>query len=191
MAEEKKEKEGEAAEGEAAAKPKGKKKLFIIIGVVVLLLGAGVPFFMLGGSGEEDKEDSHQEEEVHLETAELDTFIVNLSESGSFLKVKLLIEYDPAVIARQSHGEGGDGHGGGGAGGGEAEKKGIPGALGARMPMIRDSIIRVLASKTAEQVLTTEGKEQLKEELIESINEASGLDEGAVVAIYFMEFLIQ
>ena len=57
--------------------------------------------------------------------------------------------------------------------------------------MINDAIIRVLSSKTTEAVLSPDGKEQLKEELVEAINDASGLDEAAVANVYFTDFIIQ
>jgi flagellar basal body-associated protein FliL len=40
-------------------------------------------------------------------------------------------------------------------------------------------------------VLTADGKERLKEELLETINEAIALDEAPVQQIYFAEFIIQ
>ncbi len=63
--------------------------------------------------------------------------------------------------------------------------------MAGREPMIRDAIIRVLSSKTTDDLLNTEGKERLKEELIEAINEAIALDEGPAVGVYFTEFIIQ
>ena len=196
MAEEKKDEKKEG-EGDAAAKPKSKKKLFIIIGAIVgvLVIGGVAAVFLMGGKEPQEGEVvEEKEKEKHYATVELDTFIVNLSENASFLKVRLLLEYDPEILAKadgghSSGGEGG-GHGGGGAGGGEKEA-GLPGALATREPMIRDAIIRTLSSKRAEEVLSPDGKENLKEELIEAINEAIGLDEGAIVNIYFTEFLVQ
>lgn len=181
-------------EGEAEAKPKSKKKLFIIIGVVVLLAGGGGAAMMLGGSEppKEGEEEEHVAEEEHKTYAllEMDTFIVNLSANTSFLKVKMVLEYDPE-IANKALG-GGHGHGDAGAGGGEkADPLAGAGAIGHRMPQITDSIIRVLSSKKAEDVLSPEGKEDLKQQLIEAINEATGLDEGPIVNIYFKEFIIQ
>lgn len=182
---------------ETAAKPKSKKKLFIIVGVVVLLLGAGIPVLFLGG-GESEKKDEHAteaEEVKHYATVALDTFIVNLSANSAFLKVGLILEYDPAVFeAATTHGEGGgEGHGGGasGGGGGEGEGAGMPHLMTERQPMIKDAILRILSSKKAEEVLTADGKERLKEELIEGINEAIGLDEEPIVNIYFTEFMVQ
>jgi flagellar protein FliL len=57
--------------------------------------------------------------------------------------------------------------------------------------MIKGAIIAVLSSKKASELLTRTGKETLKDELIEAINEALGLDESPVVNIYFKEFIIQ
>lgn len=199
MAKEEEEEKKESAEGEAAAKPKSKKKLIIIIAVVVLLVAIGVPLALLGGKkeapagGAEGAEEASHEEEKHYATFDMDTIIVNLSENASFLKVTLIVEYDPEILAKYSGGEEeGGGHAYGGAGAGDGGKKGgMPGALGNREPMIKDSIIRVLSSKRPEEVLTAEGKERLKEELIEAINETSGLEEGPVVNIYFKDFIVQ
>lgn len=192
MAEEKKEEGAEGAEGEA--KPKSKKKLIIIIAAVVVLLGGAGAFFMLGGKAE-DKKDEHAEEEdvKHYETAKLDTFIVNLSENSTFLKATILVEFDAAIINAAAHGEGGgSGEGGGHAGGGEEGGEGaLPAIFKKRQPMIYDAVIRVMSAKKASDVITTEGKEQLKQELIEAINEALGLDEAPIVNIYFTEFIIQ
>ena len=199
MAEEEKKEGGEHAE--AAAKPKSKKKLFIIIGVIVLLgAGGGVAAMLLGG-GSAEKKGEHAEEEQEAKkeyaTFELENFIVNLSEQSSFVKVKMLVEYDPALLGGGTGGEGGaaggeakGGHGAGGEGG-EGGGGGMPPVLKAREPMIKDAVIRVLSSKTVKELLSLDGKEQLKEELIEAMNEAIGLDEGPIVAIYFQEFILQ
>jgi flagellar FliL protein len=181
---------------EEAPKPKGKKKLLIIVTVVMLLLGGGAAFFLLGGKKEEPKkeEEEHVEEVHHYKTAELEPFIVNLSENNRFLKTTILLEYDPkALEATGEHGSGGEESGGHGSGGGEeggGGKGGLPEAMAGRLPMIRDAIIRVLSSKKVEEVLSGDGKEKLKEDLIESCNEAIGI-EGAVVGVYFTEFIVQ
>lgn len=188
-------KKEEGAEGaEAAPAPKSKKKLFIIIGVAVLLLVGGVGFvFMSGGKQEAEKSaEEPQEEEKHYLTTELEPFIVNLSDNASFLKVRLMIEYDPAIL----NGAGGEGEaaaegGGHGSGGGGKDAGGLPPQLKAREPMIRDTIIRILSSKQSSDVLSADGKETIKEELIEGINEAIGLDDQPVVNVYFLEFIVQ
>ena len=63
--------------------------------------------------------------------------------------------------------------------------------MAARETQIRDVIIRILSSKHADDLLTQDGKERLKEELLEGINEAVGLEEPAVTGVYFTEFIIQ
>ena len=174
---------------EEAPKPKGKKKLFIIIGFVLLLLGAGVPAYLFLGKGKaKDKAEEHVEEPKHYLVAKLDTLVVNLAQSGNFLKVSLLLEYDPeALVVKGEHGAVHAASGGHGA----AKEEGLPGKLGEREPMIKDAVIRVLSSKKGEEVLSSEGKETLKEELIDSLNEAVGTEEPAIVQVYFTEFLVQ
>lgn len=198
MAEKKEEakKEEGAAEGAAEAKPKGKGKLIIIIAVVVLLLGGGAgAFLMLGGKEEAPADGEHAEGEAHeherhLEAVELDPVIVNLSETSNFLKVTIMLELDSAILAKAAAAHAGAA--GGGGGGHEAPKGAVlPEPLTHRGPIIRDAIIHVLSSKKAAEVLSLEGKEQLKEELVEALNEASGLEEGPVVAVYFNDFIVQ
>jgi flagellar FliL protein len=186
-------KEPENKEGEVAPK-KSKKKLFIILGVVLLLVGAGVPAALMLTASEEPKEENAEPVELEpvLETYQLDPIIVNLSESTSFLKVTLVIEYDLNILNAAGGTEEGGGHGYGGAGGGGGDKPaGPPVAISSKMHHIKDAVIRVLSSKTATDVLSPDGKESLKEELLEAINDATGLDEAAVVSVYFLEFIIQ
>jgi flagellar FliL protein len=183
-AEEEEKKEGE---GEAAPK-KSKKKLIIIIVAVLVLLGGGVGGFLVLGKkppAEDAEAAQEQEEHEHLEVVELDNFIVNLSENSSFLKVRINLEVSSnALHASAAADAAGGGHG-------AEDKGGLPGALGAREPMIRDSIIRILSSKRAEEVLSPEGKDTLKEELVDAVNEAVGAEEPIVQGVYFADFIIQ
>jgi flagellar protein FliL len=172
---------------ELPKKKKNKKLLFIIIGAVLALGGGG--FFMFGGSKptEEVEEKEVEHEYGHLELKE---FVVNLKQSGSYLKVLLQIKYDLTILNSHLEGGagGGSGHGGGGVGGGEDN---TPAVFTSNLPTIRDRIIQVLSSKTGEEVLSVEGKENIKEELIEVINDILGFDEDIVVEILFTEFIVQ
>jgi flagellar FliL protein len=58
-----------------------------------------------------------------------------------------------------------------------------------RVPQIRDLIINVLASKTKEKIIEKEGKDQVRSEIINSINELMTI--GKVRNIYFQDFIIQ
>jgi flagellar FliL protein len=197
MAEKKKEEKKDDGHGEAAAaaKPKSKKKLFIIVGaLVVVLAGAGVPMFLMGGEPPKEGEEVVHEEHVesHLEVVPMEVFIVNLSQHTAFIKTRLLLEYDAAIVHKKEEELAKAGHAvGGDAKGGHGPAEGLSGYLKVREPMIRDSVIRVLSSRKPEEVLTADGKERLKEELLETINEAIALDEAPVQQIYFAEFIIQ
>lgn len=162
------EKKAEAAEGGSG----GKKKLIIIIVAVVLLLvvgGVGAFLAMSGGSGGEEEEGDVPAEEGAAEGIELpgavmplEVFIVNLQVKGSFLKAQIQLEFvDPE----------------------------LPPTIENDTPKIRDSIIRVLSSKTASEILNPDGKEALKEELKDTVNEVLGAED--VVQVYFTEFIVQ
>jgi flagellar basal body-associated protein FliL len=182
---------------------KSKKKLIIlaVIGLVSLVGGAGVASIF---TKSEPPPDEHAEEEVHepaeeakdIQTADLGQFIVNLSEMGSFLKVRIMIEYDAGLLDKQLgivHGEeGGQAHGGGASGGAkEASGPGIHPHLAKKEHHFRDVIIRILSSRKATDLLMIEGKTRLKEELLDGLNEAVGLEEPAIVGILFTDFMIQ
>lgn len=190
MAEEAEEKK----EGDAKAEPpkkKSKKLLIIIVAVVVLIAAGAGAFFMMGGKPEEEGEgeqveEEHAEDEHHTETIELDTFVVNLSENATFLKTTIVLEVNSHLVhgAPEAAAEGGGGHGGGGG-------SKLPGVLGEKEANIKDRIIKILSSKKAPQLLDPEGKDELKEELADAINQVVELDEELVVNVFFTTFIIQ
>ena len=192
--------EAPAKEAEATEeKPKkSKKKLLIGGGLALLIAGAGVPMFLMGGKPEEapvETEAVHEEIKV-LETADLGSYVVNLSEATSFLKVHMIVEYDAAIVERQMKHEGV-------AGEKKEEKKEekegkekagpapLPEFMAKRETQVKDVTLKVLSSKHAEDVLTVEGKERLKDELIEGLNEAVALEEPPVVSVFFTGFIVQ
>jgi flagellar basal body-associated protein FliL len=61
--------------------------------------------------------------------------------------------------------------------------------LNVRLPVINDIIIQMLASQTYDSVYTAEGKEQLRQKLMETIN--TQLPEYRVIYVYFTEFVVQ
>lgn len=188
--------EGEEKKEEShteAAPKKGKKKLLLIlIPVVLLLVGGGAAFVLLGSGGDEHGEEEEVEAPRHYATHKLDPFIVNLADSAAYVKVTMVVEYDVEILAAAAEGgaAGGGGHGGGGAGGGDAGPTAPP-LFSAREPMLRDSVIRILSQKKQADVLSMQGKEILKEELLDALNEASGLEEAPFISIYFLEFIVQ
>ena len=175
------------AEEKEEKKEEGKKKkspmLLIIIIIVVLAIAGAASFFLLGGKdkAEDTKEEPQEqvEEEAKLESYEFEPFTVNLAKVSNYLQTTILIEYDPSLYSKPQEGEG------------ASNAKEIEKLLEKRNAMIRDAIISVLSYKTPEEVLPQEGKEQLKEELIDAINNALGLDDAVVVSVYFKDFIMQ
>ena len=181
-------KDAEHADGAA---PKKKNTKVMIIGALGLFsILAGVMGFTLIGGGEHPKEkvEEHVEEvkKPHYGLGALDSFVVNLAQSGSFLKTIMLIEFDIDACERVAKSLQGVGHSGGKEAG-----PAFPEVIIHRMPMLRDAILRVLASKKAEKLLTVEGKDSLKDEIVEVANIALGYGEPLIVNVYFQEFLIQ
>jgi flagellar FliL protein len=182
----------EEVEKEAGGPKKSKKKLFLLLAIVLLVVGGAGAYFFLGS-----KEKKHEVEEVeekhHFAVAELEPFYVNLAQSGSFLKVVIVLEVDVTIIEQALHlnEAGGEAHGDSGSGGGEGAASSTPALIKTNMPKIRDVIIRILSSKSGEEVLSTEGKNLLAEELVEGINSVLELEEGPVVKVLFVEFLVQ
>lgn len=158
---------------EEPPKSSSKKMLIIIVAVVLVVVLGGVGAFLaLKGKSEAatEEEGSAQEEGEEQEEVgsappavlPLDTFIVNLQVKGSFLKTTIQLQF------------------------GEPE---LPPTVETDVPKIRDTVIRILSSRSSVDILTGEGKEKLKEEIKTGINEVLGAED--VTDVYFTEFIIQ
>ena len=92
------------------------------------------------------------------------TLIVNLADRTvpRFLKISLVFEVDSPVTASEI-----------------IEKE----------PMVKDSLITLLSSKTMQEILGVENMQVLKEEIVARLN--SILDSGLVLNVYFTEFVVQ
>jgi len=167
MAEEKHE------EGAADAKPKPEKKggskkklMIIILGVVLVLGGAGgfAGYKLLSGKGAKAEGNAeHKKEGEHKSVLiALDPFVVNLIEHGRYLKVTMQVEVADAMQQP---------------------------VVTDKVPNIRDAIITLLSSKSAESISGAEGKLQLKDELLLRANQAVGKD--MFKNLYFTEFVMQ
>jgi flagellar protein FliL len=93
----------------------------------------------------------------------LDSFIVNLADQGqiTYLRVAIDLGVDKAPDSKES----------------------VP------IASIRDAIIGVLATRHSEELLTPEGKQKLKQDLIAALNDR--VPELGVRDIYFTDFLVQ
>ena len=95
----------------------------------------------------------------------LDQFIINLLASGGgkrYLKTSIALELSIAEMQME---------------------------LDNKRNVLRDTVITILSSKTFEEVQTAKGKQKLKEELMERLNEF--LVDGRIMNIFFTEFVVQ
>lgn len=162
-------------ENKAGGEPPEKShKLVMILGLLLVLSAAGLGFFAFPyfkGSrasaqpeGKQKEAESLKHEQVKA-TLALDPFLVNLADTDEIRFVKATFQLGLSEEA------------------GEETKD--PVAIAA----IRDSIISLLTSKTAEQILTPKGKEDLRREIRDRINTAA--PESKVVEIYIVDFVVQ
>ena len=61
--------------------------------------------------------------------------------------------------------------------------------ISSRLPIINDTIFTILTGKTFESIYTVEGKDALRVEILDAINDR--LVEPEVIAVYFTEFVVQ
>lgn len=186
---------------EAAPKTGKKKKLLIILLAVVVLLAAG------GGGGawwlmkkkaaqaaaaeeEADVAESQQATGKHGATptfVKLDPFTVNLADKDADRYVQLSIEL-------------------------QIEDPKLSDKFKVLMPAVRDAVLMILSSKTSQELLSKEGKETLKHEIIDGVSAALGyhrpvaeedadaskkkkkpkpLEPPPVTEVYFVNFIVQ
>jgi flagellar FliL protein len=160
----------EAHDGDAshAKKGGGKKKILIIIIAAVLVLGGVGGFIgykmLSGGTEKAEKEGGEHKSEGEEKgvLVVIDPFVVNLTDHGRYLKVTMQLELSD--VTQQQ-------------------------AVTDKMPNIRDAVITLLSSKSAESVAGPEGKLQLKDELLLRLNQSVGKD--LFRNLYFTEFVMQ
>ncbi|MEW6426841.1 MAG: flagellar basal body-associated FliL family protein [Thermodesulfobacteriota bacterium] len=165
-----KEKDAKAPE-EGGEKKKSKLMLFIIIGVVVVAL-AGGGFFIYTtflAPPPEAPAEAQGVKPAELgekvgEMFQMDPFVVNLSDPKGkrYLKVTISLELANALAVEK------------------ATKL---------TPKLRDMVIIMLTSLTFEEVMTPEGKMQIRDELLERFNGIMRPDR--VSNIYFTDFVVQ
>jgi flagellar FliL protein len=137
--------------------------------VVLSALAAGLVLGLIGGAWfythEFFKPKAAAEEVKKKEvTMDMEPFVVNLANpnSGRYLRASL------SLVLKD-----------------EQDRKGVRESAS----RIRDGLIMLLSSKTAEKLLEAEGKAALRGEIVDQVNAAAG--EPLVDAVYFREFLIQ
>ncbi len=159
---------------------KGQKPtLFILLAVInmVIVLATGVMFYLgkqkeanqisidhiVTGEHQTRQKEAREAEENYIgKVVPLETFLVNLSGSQGRKIAKVNMEFEvKGDLVEQ-----------------EIDKRRV---------QIRDIIIILLSSKTYEEVSTREGKERLRNEIIDTVN--TFLTKGKLTKVYFTEFI--
>jgi flagellar FliL protein len=171
-------------------KKSSNKLMIIIIAVLVLIIvgGAVVAFLLMGeeehpapaavehvappveqkAASSRSREDSDDMGSRKLSDIgilyPLDTFTVNLkSDAGRrYLKATISLELNGQELSM------------------ELDKK---------APVIRDRIIRILTSKTIEEISSKKGKQKVSDQIVDTLN--AMMSDGSIKGIYFTEFVIQ
>ena len=182
--------EEETTEEESAPKEKKSGNMLMIIIIVVLILiilgGAVVAILLMGDDEETTIETSApqaKEKSVKRTTSSsnaafsdsrklseigimypLDTFTVNLkSDAGKrYLKVAMSLELEGEELSLE---------------------------LDANSAVLRDRIIRILTSKTLEEISSKKGKQKVSMQVMDTLN--AMISDGEIKGIYFTEFVIQ
>jgi flagellar protein FliL len=156
----------------AAAKSKSKRTLLLVLAGLLLPGGAGAGWFFLARGKKTNSPAETAEKSKELEyTLHMDSFTMNLAdtEESHFLRVTMELGLDQAPK-------------------GEPGKEGAPSS---EFPaaQTRDAILTVLTACKADQLLTPEGKDELKQRLIAALQQK--VPEIGTRNVYFTEFLVQ
>lgn len=157
-------------EDEGAVPGKKKKLLFMIAGIVGLLVlvgGAAAWFLMTPADQKQAQKEVPEKEEEHAPIYEkLETFTVNLSDKESYLQVEVALKLsDPEVQVK----------------------------VKTYMPEVRDILLRLLSSKSVEELTTQEGKDKLASEIQSQVNDVLHVKQRGkgVKGVLFNSFIIQ
>ncbi|MBC3870257.1 flagellar basal body-associated protein FliL [Undibacterium oligocarboniphilum] len=156
---------------EAAPTGKSKKKLIIIVTAVVVLLaaaGGGAAFF-LSKKNSTSKDKEHKSEPAKAPVfLSMEPFTVNLQSDGGdkYLQVTMTLQVE------------------------SDEQSTI---IKANMPQVRSRLLLLLSSKEAGEIISTEGKDKLVEEIIEKINQPFSPkgEPQKVTGVFFTSFVVQ
>jgi flagellar FliL protein len=151
------------------AAPASKKKLIIIIAAVVLAVGGG------GAAWFFTQQKSHAKEEVKKEEPAkapvflaLDTFTVNLQPDPDekFLQVDISLQVASPEVAE---------------------------AIKLHMPSVKNRLLLLLTSKSAAEISTLEGKQDLSKEIIDEVSKPFPPDTKPqeILDVFFTSFVVQ
>jgi flagellar protein FliL len=158
------------AQDPAPAKKKGKMGIIVIAAVVLLVGGGGAILAMKFRSTPAEKPAKSEEAGLTSKIKSmmnLEPFLVNLADADAnrFVKVTFRLGLDEASLGE------------------EYEKDSVI------LSATRDKILSVLSTKTADEILTLEGKDRLRKEIGEKV--AQIFPKGKVVEVFILDFVVQ
>ncbi|WP_297443875.1 flagellar basal body-associated protein FliL [Sulfurimonas sp.] len=161
--------------------------IIIVVLVFIIIIGAVVAVLLMSGDNEAVDASAPQAKEKTISQSQttkrssvamdndrklsdigilypLDTFTVNLkSDSGRrYLKATISLELSGEELSIE---------------------------LDAKAAVLRDRIIRILSSKTLEEISSKKGKQKVSEQIMNTLN--AMITDGQIKGIYFTEFVIQ
>lgn len=145
------------APADTAKKPAKSKKMLIIIGAVVLLLvvgGGGAFWFMKSKAHTEEGEDAPAkaaEPATPSVFLPLDMLVVNLADNGGERFAQLGITLELADLKTET-------------------------LVKQNMPTIRNGVLLLASQRTAEELLTREGKEKLANDILREVSRPLGFE---------------
>ena len=175
-------------EGSAKTEKKSSNMLMIIIIVVLILIiiGGAVVALLLMGDDEQDTMSQPAPQTNERSASQprkssgnysnsrklndigilypLDTFTVNLkSDAGRrYLKVTMSLELEGEELSLE---------------------------LDNKAPVLRDRVIRILTSKSLEEISSKKGKQKISDQIMDTLN--AMISDGRIKGIYFTEFVVQ
>lgn len=163
---------------------KSKALLFIIIGAVVfLIIIASLVAFLLLSGGEKNQDEGQSEATQQKQQkpnilSSKDANLLNLGPLYSIAKpfvVNLVTQngrrYLKTSIAL------------------ELSNPKLQVEIDQKTTVIQDIIIDILSSKSIEEIITTKGKERIKDEILQRVNQI--LADGFIKNVFFTEFVVQ
>jgi flagellar FliL protein len=119
----------------------------------------------------------------------MSTKIINLADPSGrkYIRLTVVLEFapeEPPADAKEAKSSGGHGGGETAAAATDFETR-----IQSRMPVMDDVVITLLSTKTFEELYTAEGKERLRQELMQAISQR--LPEFHLLSVYFTEFVVQ
>ena len=156
-----------------AAPKKSRKGLFIILTVLIVVLagaGGGAYWFLFRGAeaqaAEAGAEAEPEAEEVPTGIVPFEPFVVNLADPGvsRFLRVSLTLVADEEHAAELEHDE-------------------------VALMRVRSAILELLSQKQSGQLVTPDGKAELKKSIAEAAAHAA--HDLKVLDVLFTEFIVQ